>query len=698
MLLLTDPLAGVPGPNDYSVAATNKFTGPNVPEDLNPLRAAVSSDTSEAGFYAPEYAGLDAYLAEYVIRQERLDQPGCVADWLTGRLPEGSPWWLRLSAALLAERAGAELPCPLGMRVRSVFLAACRRRGKISEELIQSLWDQCQRAHRRGLDPFYDPVFDPAGPFAPELEMLARDRAAYARDFRRAKRFTAFVRSQNRVFEGLWVDQPESVLFADWAWRDTGRSADHKGFQIVATSWRDLTLIAADPGPRADLSGLYGVLGRPGGWIMAEPQPRDVNCGDRLDNADSDRGWWNLRTCGTAKFNPDDFEGILRVNLEGALFHEGAEWDATHKLLRPKKCERPAVAGNVMFWRIPLADGLEARLQPAAFDTIGSALWSVVRDAHDERKGIPVNFRDHLQGDSGGGAVWSRNGMAAAFMPEAEAFVDRLQANLRELNTLRDLALQSNPGKAYFDLHDKFARTLSSPEGRLLRRLAKRVDLYRLHRVNYDREMKEQATKHAGASEEHSSQARVHAGTSAAIQQKLEYFELLIVSVYAFELTHLLLGKPLELWAESGNPWVRLWAVLAPLAAAGGVCLIFPAARQLLIGKKEALTPAEKELEKGGDALVKRAKWVFGLLLGVAVLLWLAVLAVHPSREPHPAPADEVKGLVEKQVVQIESLKTGVSDLGKRLESIEKSVQAAHAAPPALPAPAKARKPGRARK
>ena len=133
----------------------------------------------------------------------------------------------------------------------------------------------------------------------------------------------------------MWVQEPESILFADWAWRDTGRSADHKGFQIVATSWRDLILITADPGSRADLSGLYDVLGRQGGWIMAKPQRRDASCGDMLDIADSDRGWWNLRTCTGAQFNERDFETQLRETLEGALFRDGAKWGDTHRLLRP---------------------------------------------------------------------------------------------------------------------------------------------------------------------------------------------------------------------------------------------------------------------------------------------------------------------------------------------------------------------------
>ena len=278
-----------------------------------------------------------------------------------------------------------------------------------------------------------------------------------------------------------------------------------------------------------------------------------------------------------------------------------------------------------------------------------------------------MNFRDHLQGDSGLVSVWSRNGMAAAFLPEAEPFATRLQGNLGDLNRLRDLALQENPGKDYLELHDKFERTLSSPEGRLLRRLAKRVDLYRLHRVNYDREMKEQATKHARA--------------GFSIQEKLEYFELLIVSVYAFELAHLLLDKPLELWSEAGFGWLSVLVLCVP---AVGVLTVYPAARRLLLDKNPTKDQSKDEefLESGGRQLLARAGIVFGILLVMAVGLWIAFLVRNPSRENHAASVERLESLVEKQVVQIESLKTGVGRSGQ-VPGVRREVHSGRARRPA---------------
>ena len=102
--------------------------------------------------------------------------------------------WELLVTYVQAERDRQTIYCPLPQRIRSVFLAACRRRADFltNSKVWIAFFDYVtRRIAEKSLNPLYDSVFAAAGEWAPELQLLARDADAYARDIARADKFAA---------------------------------------------------------------------------------------------------------------------------------------------------------------------------------------------------------------------------------------------------------------------------------------------------------------------------------------------------------------------------------------------------------------------------------------------------------------------------------------------------------------------------
>jgi hypothetical protein len=457
----------------------------------------------------------------------------------------------------LAEAAGERLASSLRSRPRSVFIAACHRRSGVPVEAwFGGLFDEAAGAIRRRRDPRWDDVLNPEGEFAPELQLLGHDAAAYRRDLQKGTMMAAVLESEGHreVGEAVWVKDPESLLFIDSAWADTNSSLGRRGFAlaIVSRGASHLQFAFRRPADRTvhRLSERFSP--------RSEFAKCQALCPDKKTDgpdqvapalADSPDGWWTMRCEGSS-----DLEAVLREELEGRLFESQARWDREIRLLRPV----PQAGANGMnevpgFFVCPLGDlgpSGNHKLPRLAVKPIGGALQTLVRDPDDRRPGVGWNFeREHLQGDSGLLTVWSRRGMAVAYtsaaavkiedlrreFKEARSFAERAKAALEEL---RDDA-SSDDGATLKSLVTQGAKIqgrMAKPENRLLRRFFKALDVSELERSLYE----------------------VHTtADSHRLQKDVHAIELLIVGYYSFEFMHRAIAEALPL------KWLNIVASLA---------------------------------------------------------------------------------------------------------------------------------------
>ncbi len=238
----------------------------------------------------------DAFCSMYLARWI-LEDPTAIVDWQDcGLHPDGwedfneqrkIKWFAPDLHGVSAERRwpllmasyasivdnGQHFPCPRSRALHSILYAALARgRDYLCETSgATELFDEIKvaiRDHKR--NPIFDSVLEDSREFAPELEMLDREVEAYQRDLRRARKsivylqrseepFTVFfdklkqtplldenggIRSghllndQPRVAtDGIYLRDPECLLFKEWARLDLENSAMGHGFEFTAVAY-----------------------------------------------------------------------------------------------------------------------------------------------------------------------------------------------------------------------------------------------------------------------------------------------------------------------------------------------------------------------------------------------------------------------------------------------------------------------------
>lgn len=433
----------------------------------------------DAGFYT--YAA--AYLWKLLIEAGKPSRTrGGHTDWTSHHLPRlatDTDYGRARFEYLLAAYAEAELgcrhiPCPPPLRLRGVFLAACRRRADFAGCAVWRLFDAARKAIEVALlNPFYDSLLeaDTDSEWRPELRMLARDAAAYRRDVQRAKRLViAFPRldeagaetHEYQVHEVAWLeDEPESLLFPDWVWRDRRHSAERKGFAVARYAAGDQPVFAIDPritlektldekgNPRrADVSPLAQMLSeceakKRGGLPWRE-------AAGRLEDARS--GWWSVR--GPAgdrrRTSAEEEKAILeRLAWKGIFAEDGfriiaqfpsgagckhiAHTPYEGNALPLKDLETspsaPRNEGGYLFASIRLRPELGTTIPEPAVRLIGETLWKAIRP--NKHLPMPPDLKRHRQGDAGTITVWNRCGLAVAY-EEGVSEARALHAALKE--------------------------------------------------------------------------------------------------------------------------------------------------------------------------------------------------------------------------------------------------------------------------
>ena len=207
-----------------------------------------------------------------------LDLPGMPKiDWfnlLLEGVPKEDRWALLLAgyASLLDSRR--RISCPPPRALHAILYAALKRgRDYLNESSgATEFFDEvrsCLQAEQ--LNPIIDSVLEGSTRFAPELAMLDREADAYQRDIQRARRSVVFLpeaeapsaqffktpkevllremegKSQEVNAEdllladtfriptdGIYLRDPECLLFEEWAWLDIENSALGAGFEFTA--------------------------------------------------------------------------------------------------------------------------------------------------------------------------------------------------------------------------------------------------------------------------------------------------------------------------------------------------------------------------------------------------------------------------------------------------------------------------------
>lgn len=198
-------------------------------------------------------------------------------DWMRPRfreIPADRRWAILLAAEASRTDNCRNSRCPRERRLASVLYAAMERGRGYTDERDGGLefFDEVRRllieGAATGLDPYSDSVLEDSRVFSAELSLLDREVAAYEGDLRRAHRLIVYLPEATvpfsqwypdlattpmldaegkvhpkqsdaalhgrRAVDGLFLRDPESLLFRNWARNDTENTSLKAGFTFTA--------------------------------------------------------------------------------------------------------------------------------------------------------------------------------------------------------------------------------------------------------------------------------------------------------------------------------------------------------------------------------------------------------------------------------------------------------------------------------
>ncbi len=508
--------------------------------------------------------------------KEFADKSGRKINWYEPcvvQLPPERRWPILLAAYASRVDNCKPITCPRKYALHAVLYAAKARQRPLEEGALwffQATRDQIVGSKR--LNPLTDALFDTNSDFKPELELLALEEERYQRDIRRARKvlvnlpshdnFTnwyeegackvpllntdgslcqehlKFGRQSSRQVDGIYLRDPDSILFKEWARVDTQNSPSQQGFLFTAVTYssgandKPRYVFSLDP-ERASGTHLYPV------WVilqaaeMGEMKKHSITKG-------KDRKGFEGRQCGedpwfdgsnyrcTIVDSPrrgslipqadqhsflDGPVALVRRELEYGWFKtpEAEVWDfaADHVEVIPASVRRVSIQdadkesppkGAIRFAQIPLCQIVDLG-NPQLRTQIGQNLWLLLEDQNVVT--VPTDFQQrHLLGGNDLVLVWSRRGIAVAYKQEALGEVSSLKSSmktwasiaalfqqlLKDRETGRSGAAQIRQGKWLLSKLLLLKHQSSLPEGKALRRLfeATRMDdlVSTLHEFN----------------------------------------------------------------------------------------------------------------------------------------------------------------------------------------------------------------------
>ncbi len=268
-------------------------------------------------------------------------------------------WPVLLASNAASVDHGRRLRCPRNRGLHSILYAALHRGRDYGSNGALEFFNEVMAALRRDespLNPLLDSVLEGSRTFAPELAFLDRELEAYERDISRARRVVVNVSSgvfsewypkvQNVALladgfsragdqqslpsqsrsqvDGIYIRDPECLLFKEWARLDNDNSSMGNGFVFTAVAYSGLRRDAAvnstdyyfalDP-ERASSRHLYNL------WVRLETEEIKALSGASLPSlhAQLERAEEQARASGSSRCRPG-FE--KRAGIHAAFFDD----------------------------------------------------------------------------------------------------------------------------------------------------------------------------------------------------------------------------------------------------------------------------------------------------------------------------------------------------------------------------------------
>jgi hypothetical protein len=500
------------------------------------------------------------------------------------------------------------------------------------------------------LNPWFDAVFEGSSLFAPELNLLDRELETYRRDIRRARRTIVFIQKAPEGFDswyskvaelplmdkaghvesthlyppngnpaeqayqpadGIYIRQPQCLLFKEWARNDTENSTFGRGFLFTAIAsmstdrarteyyfsldperavpanlhlynvWAQLQAaeVRALPGKRAGAAGTMSLTCREGYEGRAAGQDQalfhdpwfdgnNYNCTIIPSPAAGSR----LAEGEAGDLSDDRPAAIVQRELEYSIFAPTARIEEF--AIQPGQNDKPVVDRAMFdeelkpvapgYWRfgaVQLKPDVDLAAGPMA-EQIGQVLWHALEP--DAGPSLPADFvHRHLMRGLDWVGVWSRRGIMVAFKEPAAGRVRDFWRLMAELSALaREIDIYTRPltdssaafletvltsGEKLLRGVADFQRQLSLLDHRLIERFfeALRMDavlasVHEVHRAMAERAQRKFANELERQQVEISQGIHEGLESSAEIQGRLEWLEIVIVAAYVVEFIHVL--------------------------------------------------------------------------------------------------------------------------------------------------------------
>jgi len=540
--------------------------------------------------------------------------------------------WLVLFACVASMVDNCKpFPCGRQNSAPAVLYAALERKRGFLRNGAMLFFDHLRNAIvQRGRNPLIDAIFLADEEFAPEVELLAREEPAYQRDLRRARQAIVTVPAYSGSFasyysaraerkllgpdgkldgihietdgvpeiaDGIYLRDPESILFKDLVRLDLANSSLGQGFTFTAIAYsrgrpngrvnQSDYYFALDP-EKAGRRTLYPIWAR-----LEDLELRSLSEADRIEIAkleprrefadrapnppgllhdpwfDAANSWTTLVAtpfrgtsigpAGTAvDLSDDPVARLVRNQLELSVYSgqvkvidhpTGGNAIVSHASVGDAHILLPEpVVGHFRFCEVPLIGHLDIR-SPLLTSQIGEFLWSILH-SHSDR---PTDFLErHLTRDNEVIGVWSRRGIAVAYLP---ASAERVEATKDQFGKLVPLLAELpretsandqgslDRAEAILSQIAEQRQKLSMPESILAFR--RFVDAIGFHETLGT--VQEVLSARVARTTERQGQ-KIAAATSASIdavkqgQEKVEFLEILFVTLYSIEILHIVLG------------------------------------------------------------------------------------------------------------------------------------------------------------
>ena len=551
-------------------------------------------------------------------------------DWFrpeVRHLPKEQTWAVLLAGYASCVDQCKRIPCPKNRSLHSILQAALvRGRDYLhADSGAGEFFEEVKAGLQAGLNPLYDSILETSARFAPELALLEREQDAYQHDLARARKAVVFLRQADRPFhewygqlegsqappllngartlqgahllpqhrksqaDGIFLRDPECLLFKEWARLDRDNSSMGEGFLFSAIAYSN-----GRPGAKVNPSEYFFSLdperaqGRHLYNVWARLQAREVQC--QLDGAKESA---DTKTCrqgyegragqygavfhdpwfdganfectivpapfgGTSIATPgsrsdledDPVAAVVAQELEDSIYQTDLhvwDWPGAKDKTEPTSTRKlraagPPPAGTFRFGKVELSPDAQL-LQGRLAEQIARLLWGhleedVLFPEKGDHEGSGWMVQAHWVG------VWSRRGLLVACKPSAGTLVGQWRQQFQELVELSDhlhALLNRKNQPAGRDAREQ--RKAIVRQGQDLVRRVSLVKLFlaapesalvnRFFQASCQNEVLEGIFQ-----ENYTEQMHDNIGEIAEVQSKVEWLEMFIISVYGVELVH----------------------------------------------------------------------------------------------------------------------------------------------------------------